>query len=159
MTKNDCKDVARVITTSWNETYRGIVPDEFLDNLYLNEDERAERSYNRFDEKENHQYVLEVKHAVVGYLNVGKSDDKEYTNCGEIHAIYIINNYKGNGYGKEMINAGINELKSMGFDKMIIGCLVGNPSNEFYKHIGGKFVKSRVFEKLLMPENVYYFDI
>ena len=34
----------------------------------------------------------------------------------------------------------------------------GNPSNEFYKHIGGKFIKKRVFEKLNLPENVYYFD-
>ena len=46
----------------------------------------------------------------------------------------------------------------MGYNKMIIGCLEGNPSNEFYKHIGGKFIKKRVFEKLNLPENVYYFD-
>ena len=41
---------------------------------------------------------------------------------------------------------------------MIIACLKGNLSNEFYKHIGGKFVKTRIFEKLQLPENVYYFD-
>ena len=52
----------------------------------------------------------------------------------------------------------IEELKKMGYNKMIIGCLEGNPSNEFYKHIGGKFIKKRVFEKLNLPENVYYFD-
>jgi hypothetical protein len=42
---------------------------------------------------------------------------------------------------------------------MIIGCLDGNPSNEFYKHLGGKFVKTRLYEKLNIPENVYIFDI
>ena len=41
---------------------------------------------------------------------------------------------------------------------MIIGCLAGNKSNEFYKHIGGRFIKTRIFEKLQLPENVYYFD-
>ena len=41
---------------------------------------------------------------------------------------------------------------------MIIGCLVGNPSNAFYGHIGGKLIKQRIFEKLQLPENVYYFD-
>ena len=46
----------------------------------------------------------------------------------------------------------------MGCNKMVIGCLKGNPSNEFYKHIGGKLVKERIFEKLQLPENVYYFD-
>ena len=91
-------------------------------------------------------------------MNVGLTDDTEYNNCGEIHAIYIINGYKGYGYGKEMITAGINELKNMNCDKMLIGCLVGNPTNDFYKHIGGKFIKQRIFEKLQLPENVYYFD-
>ena len=41
MKKSDCFAVARIVTTAWNETYRSIVNDEFLDNLYLNEQERA----------------------------------------------------------------------------------------------------------------------
>ena len=41
---------------------------------------------------------------------------------------------------------------------MIIGCLDGNKSNEFYKHIGGKYIKQRMFERLGMLENVYLFE-
>ena len=156
--RKDCADVAHVVTVAWNETYRGIVPDEFLANLYNNEEERAKNSYNNFNEKENHQYILEVDDKVVGFVNVGSSDETDYENCGEIHAVYIINGYKEHGYGKKLIDAGIQELKSMNFDKMVIGCLDGNPSNEFYKHLGGKFVKTRIFEKLQLPENVYYFE-
>ena len=47
---------------------------------------------------------------------------------------------------------------NVNFDKMVIGCLAGNPSNEFYEHIGGKYIKQRIFEKLQLPENVYYFE-
>lgn len=156
--RKDCADVTHVVTVAWNETYKGIVPDVFLEGLYLNEEQRTINSYNKFDENDNHQYVLEVDGKVIGFVNVGSTDEKEYDNCGELHAIYIINGYKGNGYGKKLINIGIEELKKMGYNKMIIGCLEGNPSNEFYKHIGGKFIKKRVFEKLNLPENVYYFD-
>ena len=46
----------------------------------------------------------------------------------------------------------------MGFDKMIIGCLKENPSNEFYKYIGGIKVKTRIYKKLNMEENVYLFE-
>ena len=159
MTKEDCQAVSHVITIAWNETYRGIVPDDFLDNLYLNEEERTNNSYNSFNEQDNHQYVLEVSNKVVGFMSVGQSAELDYRNCGEIQALYIINGYKGNGYGKKLIEAGISELKNMNFDKMIIGCLVGNPSNEFYKHIGGKYVKDGVFEKLNLPENIYYYEI
>lgn len=156
--RKDCADVAHVVTVAWNETYKGIVPDDFLEGLYLNEEERAINSYNNFDENDNHQYVLEVDGKVIGFVNVGSTDEKEYDNCGELHAIYIINGYKDNGYGNKLIKVGIEELKKMGYNKMIIGCLEGNPSNEFYKHIGGEFIKKRVFKKLNLPENVYYFD-
>ena len=156
--KDDCFQVAHVVTVAWNETYRGIVPDEFLDNLYLNEKERAENSYNNFLDESNHQYVLEVDNKVIGFVNADKSDDKSYDNCGEIHALYIVNGYKGYGFGKKLVDVGISELKKMGFDKMIIGCLVGNPSNSFYEHIGGMYIKQRMFEKLQLPENVYYYD-
>ena len=67
--RKDCADVAHVVTVAWNETYRGIVPDEFLDNLYNNEEERAKNSYNKFDEKENHQYVHKI-HLMDFLLNI-----------------------------------------------------------------------------------------
>lgn len=42
---------------------------------------------------------------------------------------------------------------------MIIACLKENPSNDFYKHIGGKYIKDRVYKRLNLPENVYYYEI
>ena len=58
-----------------------------------------------------------------------------------------------------MFKTGISELKDMGFDKVIVGCLENNPSNEFYKHLGGKFIKKRMFEKINIMENVYEFNV
>ncbi len=158
MNKNDCFAVAKIVTIAWNETYRGIVNDEFLDNLYLNEQERATNSYKEFDENTNHQYVLEINNEIVGFINVDASDEGEYNDCGELYALYLINNYKGYGYGRKLFDIAIKELKSMGFTKMIVGCLADNPTNDFYKHMGGKLIKQRVFEKLQLPENVYLFE-
>ncbi len=58
--KEDCASVAHVVTVTWNETYQGIVNDDFLNDLYENEEQRANNSYNNFSEKDNHQLVLEV---------------------------------------------------------------------------------------------------
>jgi len=156
--KKDCQAVAHVVTVAWNETYKGIVPDWFLEHLKENEEERAENSFNEFDENNNHQFVLEVDNEVVGFVNVGKTYDEEYENCGEIFALYIIGKYKGFGFGRKLVDTGIKELKALGYNSMLISCLKGNPSNEFYKHIGGKYIKDGLFEKLELPENVYYFE-
>ena len=75
--RKDCADVAHVVTVAWNETYKGIVPDDFLEGLYLNEEQRTINSYNKFDENDNHQYVLEVDGKVIGFVNVGSTDEKE----------------------------------------------------------------------------------
>ena len=157
-TKEDCKCIAHVVTVAWNETYKGIVPDWFLEELKNNEEERAKKSYNEFDENDNNQFVLEVDNEIVGFVNFGITSDEEYQNCGEIFALYIISKYKGNGFGRKLVEAAKNELKKLGYDKMIIACLKGNPSNDFYKHIGGMYEKDGLYKRLQLPENIYYYD-
>ena len=157
--KEDCKDIAHVVTVAWNETYQGIVPDWFLLELKNNEDARAKKAYNEFDENSNNQFVLVVDEEVVGFVNFGITDDEEYDHCGEIFALYVISKYKGNGFGKKLVEAAKNELKNMGFNKMLIACLKGNPSNEFYKHIGGIYVKDGLYKRLQLKENVYYYEL
>ena len=125
-----------------------------MNNLYTNEEQRAIDSFNNFDEENNHQFVLEVDNKVVGFVSVGITDDTSYSKCGEIYSLYIINGNKGYGYGKKLMKVGINELRKIGCNKMLIGCLHGNPSNEFYKHLGGKFIKTRVFQKLNLIEKL-----
>lgn len=159
--QKDCKTIAHIVTVAWQQTYRGIVNDEFLDNLSINEKERGEKSFNKFNDKDNHQFVLVVDDKIVGFIKVGITDYIEYENQGEIFALYIIKEYQGKGYGRELIKYGIDELKRLGCSKMIIGCLKDNSSNEFYKHIGGKFIKTRIFKlpNQELIENVYYYDI
>ena len=157
--KEDCFDIAKVVTISWNETYKNIVPKWFLEELKTNEQERALKTYNEFDENNNNTLVLEINGEIVGFTNYGKTEDTGYSNCGEIMALYIINKYHGYGLGRKLVNEAVKELKKMGFDKMIIACLKGNPTNEFYKHIGGIYVKNGLFKRLNLPENIYYYEL
>lgn len=158
MKRDDCKGVARVVTLSWNQTYKGIVNDDILNNMYNTEEQRATNSYNNFNEEDNHQLVLIVNDDIVGFVNVGVIDEAEFSGYGELFAIYILKEYHGYGFGKKLFLAGAEEMKNLGFNKFIVGCLSENPSNDFYKHMGGKLVKQRIFEKLQLPENVYYFE-
>ena len=155
MTREDCDAAAHVIAVCWKETYQGIIPEEELNRT--DEQTIAENSRKHFPE-DNHQFVLETDGIIAGYMNAGLTDDKEYEHCGEIHAIYILKEYKGKGFSRKMIEAGTAELKTLGCDRMLIGCLAGNPSNSFYEHLGGRKIKTRIYERLGLPENVYFFE-
>lgn len=158
MNKDDSNAIANVITLAWNETYKGIVPDWFLTQLKENENDRALKLYNDFDINNNNHIILIVDNRVVGFITYGISHDIEFNDCGEIYALYIINGYKGYGFGKKLVESAKIELKKLGFNKMVISCLKDNPSNEFYKHIGGVYIKDSVYKKFNLPENVYFYD-
>lgn len=157
--RDDSSKIAHVVTIAWNETYKGIVSDDILNNMYKTEKERAQRAYDNYVEEENNQYILEVNDEVVGFINIGESSIDGFDGYGELYALYVMGKYKGYGFGRMLVDKAKEELKKMGYNKMVIGCLDKNPTNEFYKHMGGKYVKTHIFEKLNLDENLYIFDI
>lgn len=152
----DLASIQKITTVSWNETYRGIVPNEFLDELFINEEDRINKLTNKYEEIKDNYLVLDIESNVVGFVKYGKSN--EYENYGEIYALYILKEYQGYGYGKLLVNEAIKNIKDMGYNKMIISCLEGNKANDFYKHIGGICKEKRIFKLLNLPENVYFFE-
>ena len=156
--KKDCAGISKVITVSWNETYKGIVPDEELKRLKDTEDERTQKTIEEFNEKDNDKLVLMVNQQIVGFSNYGFTKEIDDPTCGEIFALYIIKEHQGKGLGRKLVNETIKELKKLGCDKMIISCLKGNHTNDFYKHIGGVHIKDGVYKRLNLPENIYFFD-
>ncbi len=157
-TDNDMRALAELVAIVWNETYKGLVPDDYLDNLYKTIDERAERyKKNNKTMKDIYEYLLFINDELSGFIRFGKSETE--TDMGEIYALYVLSKYQKLGYGKKLVDFGIDKLKVMGYKKMIIACLKGNPSNDFYKHIGGVYYKDGVFKKLNLLENIYIYDI
>lgn len=159
MNKEDCLAVCHVVTVAWNETYKGIVPDSELEKLYANEEERTEKWLNVFDREDAKTLVLEIDGEVVGFSHYDAANQDKFPGYGEIRALYIISRYHKYGFGRKLVDESKKEIKGLGFNKMIICCLKGNPSNEFYKHIGGKFIREGVYERLQLPENIYYYEI
>lgn len=75
--------------------------------------------------------------------------------------MYLKKEYKGKGLGKELFKNSENKLKELGFKDYIIGCLDQNPTNEFYKHMGGIYYKSKMIKigDKEYKENYYYFEM
>ena len=153
--------IAEFITITWNETYRGIVNDAFLDDLKNTEEKRYINAINNFDEKFNMQYIIKKDNKIIAYLKLSKIKDDEYKEYIELQSLYVLKEYQKNGIGKELIQKAFNEAKKAGYKKMIIGCLEENKSNGFYKKMGGKFVKKRKFKlpNQTLYENVYVYNL
>lgn len=160
LTKEDIPQYQRLISKVWQETYPGIVNQQFLDNLSLTEEQRIELNNMTYDEKIKDTLVLEVDNNIIGFVRYGTTDDILYPNTGEIFALYVLSKYKGQGYGKQLVQRAIQELLKLNHTNMIIGCISQNPSNEFYKHLGGILKSTRPFPKTgdNLVENIYLFE-
>lgn len=160
---NNAEKYARVNALAWEQSYKGIVNDDFLE--LINQEDEIQKTIKTLIDGFNdgsRRFLLKVDNECVGILRVRKTKYEKYSNCGELGALYLLNNAKGNGYGKILFEKAIKELKNMGYKSMIIGCLINNPANEFYKHMGGKLIDNN---PLSLPnghdliENLYYYDI
>ena len=156
----DCEVWVDVNIKGWIDNLKGIVSDRVLKIISENRESRIQKDIYNF-KIDDWNYVLEEDDNVVGIMKIKQSERKGYENCGEIQVLYLYTNKKGKGYGKTLVNKAFQVLKNKGYQKVLIGCLGGNPSNEFYKHIGGKFIKQEpldIFDEHYM-ENVYEYEI
>lgn len=162
--KKEFRDIRRceeVITLAWQETYKGIVEDNFLKHLEENLEERVIKREEEFYNDNDKRFVLEVDGLIVGILRVGQCQIENYLDSGELYALYILKQYHGLGLGRKLVDKAKSVLKEDGYKTMLIGCLDKNPTNEFYKHLGGKFITTGIFKagSQEIKENYYYFKI
>lgn len=152
----DSDELAHAIAVIWNTTYKGIVDDEFLEGLLQNEKESAEKLRNNLSKQPNY-YVLTLDNKIIGWIYFTLDSDK-YENAAEIHSLYVLKKWQGRGYGKLLYNYAVDIISQNGIKKLIIGCLDGNPSNEFYKYLGGKYIGNYLFREKYL-ENIYLFGL
>lgn len=143
----DAAAIARVHVRSWRETYRGIVPEEYLADL--SRERRMEMWTQVIGNPERGQvvYVAEDPDAgIVGFANGGPDwqDDPIYR--GELRAIYILADYHGRGLGRRLTGAVVGWLRARGYLSLLIWVLADNPARGFYEALGGSEVRRTTIE-------------
>ena len=131
-TSADIADLARVHVQSWRETYAGIVPQTYLDDL--SPESRTEQ-WRRTLEFGNAVFVAEVADQIVGFASCGAAMEEGYD--GEVYALYLLKSQHGSGIGKALFEAALEALRSQGKRNVIVWVLADNPTRAFYQHMGG----------------------
>lgn len=132
-TSDDAEGRGSVHYQSWQETYRGLMPDEFLDELDQKE------LIQRAKDSPNNSFVAVVDNKIVGFCSY-LSECRDFVSIkpsSEIVALYVLKTHQGFGIGKDLVKAVINELAN---DNLVLYVLDGNNrAINFYKHLGFSF--------------------
>ena len=140
-TIDDTEEIADIKIDGWQTAYRGIIDDDFLDNM--DRDKEIEKKKQNINDGVN-IIVAELNKNIVGfclYRNYNKDTEKYPKADCEISSLYIKSNLKRNGIGRQLIQYAIELLRKEGKQRMILGCLKENyPSRAFYEKMGGKVI-------------------
>lgn len=90
--------------TSWQEAYRGIVCDEYLDSMTV------EATTARARQFPDNTLIAKDKDKVVGFAVYGPSRDEDLTDAGEVVAIYVLSEYYGRKIGYRLMNEAFSRL-------------------------------------------------
>lgn len=134
----DAIALARVHVDTWRSTYRGIVPDPYLDALRY--EQRAERWTQILSSPINGvaNFVVELQGDVVGFASGGPSRGEDAPTDGELWAVYLLKEHQGKGIGRQLFQAVVNHLLLQERRSMMLWVLVDNPSRRFYDKMGGR---------------------
>lgn len=151
----DAKAILDINISSWKETYKNIFPSEFLDNLCSTEEE-YNTALNNVKENIKDHIVAKYNNKVVGFIKLGQSKKEVYSECGEIYALYVDNEYIKKGIGKMLFNSAKSQLKEK-YNSIIVSCIKENTSNDFYLKMGCKKIGETDFilNNKKYKENLY----
>ena len=132
----DAHAVATVRVASWRATYRGVVPDSYLDTLTESESEERWRAVAAGEQPGAGLLVCEVDGRVVGFAAYGAAREPSFGHTGELYATYYLPEAMGKGYGSAMLRDVIAGLRRLGHDDLIVWVIEANARGRaFYENI------------------------
>jgi len=143
---SDCHHIATLHAKSWQQNNRGILDDNFLDNLV--QKERLEVWTERFKNPTDNQHIITAKEGnkLVGFTCLyGGKHAKYGTYLDNLH---VLKEAHGKGIGKTLMKLGGQwSTKHYPAQGLYLLVFMGNtPAIGFYERIGGKRMENKSYD-------------
>lgn len=143
-TPDDAHAIAHVHVKAWRTAYRHILPEHVL--LAQSEEQRRLHWQTSFETHRPNAFtfVAEQKGQVIGFVDGGpeRGGDPEYP--GEIYALYLLAEFRGQRIGSALFDRAVQTLKAFGILGMKVWVLGDNPYRRFYERHAGKPIGEKV---------------
>ncbi len=136
---DDAPAIAKVHVETWQAAYRGIIPQEYLDMLTV---QNRTMGWVRLLTRERVNLLTLVSEdndgRVVGFASGGRVRHAEPRFQAEISSLYVTPRAQGNGHGRRLFMALSNRLAERQLKGLFVWVLADNPARGFYDTLGGQ---------------------
>ncbi len=137
----DAESIAQVHVASWQTTYRGLIPDGYLEQLQQNIPSRIERWRQILTDVSpgTINYIAEDNvSGIVGFISGGPVRSKQERYTAELYAIYLLENYQKRGIGRSLFVNAVEYFLQNDHTGLLVWVLKDNPAEKFYAAMGGQ---------------------
>lgn len=138
-TSEDCHSIALLKGEVWNTTYRGIYPDDLLDNYDI---EKNELTFLRIIANQNNSlYVGTVNDKIIGFMSSGEPYKPFQQYKQEMGLLYILKEYQRRGIGRKLFSIAKEDIKNKGYNEFFVSVNKYNANAiNFYIAMGGTVI-------------------
>lgn len=148
----DARAIAQVRVDCWRTTYRGLIPDAYLDAMNV---EASTALWDRVltaGKNTTSVFVAERDGEVVAFAAGNMLEEPRHTLNAELSAAYVRRNHQRMGIGRRLVDAVARAQRAHGANGLIVWVISGNRNaRAFYEQLGGTLLVEQPFEWDGMP--------
>lgn len=145
-TLDDARAIAEVHVASWRWAYEGLLPDEYLEQLSV--DDREAMWRETLPTSAGRVIVAEDAGEIVGFVGFGPAEEAD-GEAGEVYAIYLLDRAAGTGVGRELFSRATEQMRRSGFRRALLWVLEANArARRFYERAGWDWDGARSTHRL-----------
>lgn len=144
---DDAAGIAQVRVDSWRATYRGMIPDAYLDAMRVEESTSLwERILTTPEGGKRLVFVAEAQGEVIGFAAGMMLDEPKLGFDAELTGIYLQPQLQRQGLGQRLVEAVTRESLEHGATGMLVWVLSENQgARKFYEKLGAELLVEQPF--------------
>jgi len=146
---SDAEAIARVRVDSWRETYRGMIPQAYLDAMKLEESRALWEKVLSAGSSAVSVFVAEHGAEIVGFGSGNMLAQPKHGFEAELSAVYVRREFQRAGVGRRLVaeTAGALSQGARGASGLIVWVIAGNKgARAFFERMGAELVVEQAFQ-------------
>lgn len=136
---NDAEGITKVHVQTWQESYKGIICQDFLDAISFEDRLKLRKVLLKSISPETLCFMATFRDEVIGFCDVGPSKNSPRLIKGEIYALYLLEGFKRLGIGSELFKISKQFFTRGKLIPYIAWTLENNyTARKFYENHGGR---------------------
>ncbi|MCH8622117.1 GNAT family N-acetyltransferase [Undibacterium sp. TS12] len=148
-TVDDAEAIAAVRVESWQATYRGMIPDDYLNEMRIEDSMLQWRQILQAMSQAQDRicvYVAESEGHIIGFASGMMLPEPKLDMQAELTAVYLRPAWQRSGIGRRMVQKVARTLQAQGAESLLVWVISGNAiARNFYEELGAELLTEQAF--------------